>query len=495
MIDMTATNERPRGLRGEWINHTDHLARPRLSDEEHRAFGEVLRHYGPYSVFRAFTTYFRAGSGMPMYVGHGQYFDFDHVLGRLLGLSGLSTGFGGQIYGGGKGHDLFGMTASSLGEAVERVLGAIACVELRRELLTGSYRDLAGRGLTCLHPDEAPIFAPEQYAAEADKFEQWAEDTRLGWVPGRRLLSGEQVYVPAQLVMLFYARDEEEPRIGLAPSGGLASHINAWESLFHAILELFERDAVNLRWHARIPLDRIVLDRPIRSKPLRRLLETAEGAPSPIRFFHHNLDLEEYPVVTVKQFDPAFRRYGYYAGGGVADDVEEAMLSALTEFSQAERSLKICLAAPDWEFSSAFSRQFHIDEDATPEQFTNYIQVIPYYGYEESRHRLDWYLDDGGEVPLSTLPTVADRSPTRRWEQLRALLRARGWDPIVFDLTPPQFEQTRLVKVVMPQLSPPYPPSAPGLGHPRYAEVPLAAGRTDHPLTYAELNHAPLPYP
>lgn len=492
MSTLGSPSRRP--LRGEWINHTDPLLKPRLSDVEFNAVHEVLEYYHPYGPLRMFTTYFRPGTGKPMYVAHGQPFDFDHVLGRLLGTSGLSTGFGGRIYGGGKGHDLFGTTVSSIGEVVERVLGSLAYVSYQERIVYGSYRELAGKGVNCLHPEQFPIFAPEQLAQDP-LFEAWTEDSHLGWIPGNRLRAGDQVYVPAQLAMLLYLRAPDEPVIGLAPSGGLASHISRRDALWHAVLELIERDAVNLRWYTGIPLDRVVVDRPVANPVLRRLLATAATQPGEIQFYVHNMDLHDYPVVTAVERDPWLRRYSYFAGGGVSDDIEEAMLSALTEYSQAERSLRISLAAPDWEFTEAFGQQFAIDKHATAKDFSNYIQVIPFYGFEENRSRVSWFYDGGREIPLSSLPTRPDAAPENRWSRLTRLLDDRGWDPIVFDFSLEQFRHTSLIKVVMPELTPPYPPASPGLGNPRYRSVPVSAGYRDTPVEFADLNVNPLPYP
>jgi ribosomal protein S12 methylthiotransferase accessory factor len=481
-------------LRSEWLNHSDSLLKPTMSDTEFAAIKEVLDYYHPHGPLRAFTTYFRSGSGKPMYVAHGQYFDLDHVLGRILGVPGLSTGFGSQVYGGGKGHDLFGTTASSVGEAVERVLGSLAYVTHMDRIVTGSYRDLSAKGLPCLHPEQCPIFAPEQLATDT-RFEAWTEDTTLGWIRGTRLRSGTELYVPAQLVMLFYLQGPDEPLIGLAPSGGLASHVSRRDAIWHGVLELFERDAVNLRWYGGVPLDRVVIDRPLRNLALRRLLETAGQQPGEIKFYVHNLDLHEYPVITAVERDGWLRRYSYFAGGGVSNDAEEAMLSALTEYAQAERSLRISMATPDWEFTEAFGRQFAIEKDATALDFGNYIQVIPFYGFEENRGRVSWFYDGGSEVPLSELPHRVDDDPEQQWNALMGLLDDRGWDPIAFDFSLPQFQHTSLMKVVLPELTPPYPPSSPGLGNPRYRTVPFESGRRDHILTFDELNNQPLPYP
>ena len=96
---------------------------------------------------------------------------------------------------------------------------------------------------------------------------------------------------------------------------------------------------------------------------------------------------------------------------------------------------------------------------------------------------------------LSELPSLADDSADARWALLTNVLEARRWDPVVFDLSPPQFRRTALMKVVMPELSGPFPPSSPGLGHPRYYHTPADAGHRDRPLEWEDLRHEPLPYP
>ena len=477
------------------LNHCQSFLPSRMSMEEASAINEMLSLYSPYGALRTFTTYFRPGSGLPMYVGHGQYFDFDYVMRRVLGLSGLSTGFGTQVYGGGKGHDLFGMLASSIGEGIERVLGSFAYLAYQDRFKYGSYKDLKNLKLNPIHPSLVEILAPEQYEDPNNLFDIWTEDTILGWIPGNRLFSNEEVWVPAQLVMMFYFRNADEPSIGLAPSGGLANHISKKEALYHGICELFERDAVNIRWYSKIPLDQIVIDRPIDHPKLRRLLKSCEQNPGDLKFFYHNLDTNDFPVVTALQFDKWYSRYGYYAGGGVGNDIEQVMLSSMTEFSQAERSLKICLTTNNWEFSDAFANMFDIREDAQREEFNNFIQVMPYYGYQTNQEKASWYFQGGNDVPLSSLLTSQDKSLKSRWNFLEDVLHRHGWDPVIFDFTPSGMKHTSLMKVFMPELSAPYPPSAPGLGHSRYYTLPVETGHATTPRKFEELTSDPLPYP
>ena len=51
------------------------------------------------------------------------------------------------------------------------------------------------------------------------------------------------------------------------------------------------------------------------------------------------------------------------------------------------------------------------------------------------------------------------------------------------------------MKVFMPELSAPYPPSVPGLAHSRYYTLPVETGHAKTPRKFEELTCDPLPYP
>jgi ribosomal protein S12 methylthiotransferase accessory factor len=477
------------------VNHHRPVLKPSLGRDEVLALDEVERYYVPNGVLRLFTTYFRAGPGADGHVGHGQYFDFDHVVSRVLDVPGLSTMFGAQVYGGGKGLDLFDMYVSSIGEGVERLLGSFATFEWHDRIRYGSYRAMESQGLRCLHPEECPIFSEAQFRDPHFQFDRWREDSLLGWIPGRHLISGDEVYVPAQLVLFVYTRLADEPRIGIASSGGLASHIGDYQARLHAVTELMEREAINIRWHARVPLDRIVLDVPIADRGLRRSLQRRARGVAPPSFYYQNLDLVEFPVVTAISFDPWLNRLSYNAGGGIGSGVEQAMRSALAEYVQSERSLRIAQLTRDWDFGDALKVLFDIGEDATPEKFLRFIQAIAFYGYAANADRAAWYFRGGGEVALSELVAKDKEFDHDPWARLCDALRLRRIDPILFDFTPRAFRHTKLWKAFIPQLTQAYPQSAPALGHPRFLSVPREAGRTDAVTTTEDLLAEPIPYP
>lgn len=490
-----ASYPRRDGVVSQTFNCRRPVIKPKLDRDETAALAEVEELYCPSGFIRLLTTYFRPASGAGLNVGHGQYFDFDHITSRLLGVAGLNSSYASQVYGGGKGLDLHETYVSSMGEGIERVLGSFAFLSWADRLQTGTRREMEDRGNRCLGPEDLPIFSEAQHADPHFAFDRWDDNTEMGWIPGKRLYSGETVWVPAQLVLFIYYRPDDEPLIGLAPSGGLASHISTDRAIYHALDELIERDAVNLRWHARVPLDTVVMDVVPRSPRIRQALEQLErgiGAPT---FYLQNLDFFEFPVLTAIEFDNWLPELRYNAGGGIGASPDAAMRSALGEYCQSERSLRICQLADNWQFETAFHRLFGIHADAEPYEFTRFVQAITYYGHPRNQERADWYFNGGGEITLSELYARCDAADPDPHRRIHMAMQARGIDPIMFDFTPKDFRQTKVWKAFIPELSQPYPPQSPALGHPRYLACPVAAGYRETPIDQAYLLADPLPYP
>lgn len=475
----------------ELLNQRRPVIKPRLTSVEGRALAEAESLYSPQGVLRLLTTYFRSGIGGGSHVGHGQFCDFDHMVSRILGVPGVATSYGSQVYGGGKGLDMFEMYVSTMGEGIERLLGSFAVFDWDDQVVHGTYAELTARGMNCLHPDELPVFSDRQFSDPNFGFDRWGEDDEVGWVPGKRLMSGETCFVPAQLVLFIYYRSSDEPRIGLAPSGGMASHISRERAIVHAVAELIERDAINLRWHNEIPLDRIVVDVPLRVPAVNRAWRDLQQIVNPPTLYLHNLDFEEFPVLTAVSFDDWLEELSYNAGGGVGFDLDSSIQSALGEYAQSERSIRICQMGGNWQFSSSFQSLFGISADASPSKFARYIQAITYYGYRCNRDQTRSYFENGPDILLSDLYAKSDEFAPDPMERLVNSLKLRKIDPIMFDFTPPGLTSISLWKAFIPELTDPYPPSSPAVGHPRYREVAARTGREPA----GELRHDAVPYP
>jgi ribosomal protein S12 methylthiotransferase accessory factor len=279
--------------------------------------------------------------------------------------------------------------------------------------------------------------------------------------------------------------------IGYSVSGGLSCHVSEQDALFHGITEVIERDQVNLRWYCRIPPEELVVDAPPDDHRLRTLLEDIASLPGDVRFYSHSLDFPEVPVITAVQMDEWLTRLAWNAGGGVGIDGEAALYGAITEFCQAERTMRMSVLAPQRSVSEAVAAMFDIAEDADASQMTLFFQAIGFYGHRVNQPKLDWYIKDNPQTTLAELPLRRPRSAADRLAHLDAVLARKGIDPIVFDFTPDAMDALRLMKVCIPELTFAFLQSKPMLGHPRFAQV---MEELDLPFS-GEFNPDPLPYP
>ncbi|HEX4952748.1 MAG TPA: YcaO-like family protein [Thermoanaerobaculia bacterium] len=482
-------------LKTEYLNPHVEALFYRMSQEEGEGLADLLAFYSPYGPLRKVVTYFGPAGGMPIHVGHSEYYDFDYMLRRITGLSALDSGLSQSLFAGGKGGNVPHMFISSLAEAVERVLGCLAVFEKSDQIVYASYRDMQRRGYECLGPGDIPLFADEQHERRQIYYERFTDDSFVGWIEGRQLLSGRKLWMPVQMVALFYSLRPDEALVGYSTSGGLASHISEREALFHGITELIERDAVNLRWVSKMAPLLVDLDREVRSPELANLLAMSRGLPGDFGFYLQTVDIPEVPVITVLQVCRWLKKWSYYAGGGVNLDIDSAMLQALTEFGQSERSLRLAQTAPDRYFAHGVRQMFDVPEDTPVSQIDIFFKIIAYYGYAKNVRKMDGYLAGERRINLSDIATDDSPNSEVRYQRLLAVLAKHKIDPIVFDFTPPQMKQVRLMKAYILELAPPYLHSKPLLGHPRFYEMPVKLGYRDSPLGFDDLLTDPMPYP
>jgi len=462
------------------------------------AIKELLDVYNPLTgPIQNIVTYHGTRGGCPAYVGHCKYYDVDDILRKITGVSSIKVGMKETLFAGGKGVHIVDMLLGCLGETVERVIGSYAYFDNNVvKIVEGSYNSLKSKGINCIQPEKLPLFHPEQYKERNFPYKPFNRDSHLGWVKGKKLISGEEIYLPAQLVMIFYFPKPKEDLIGYATSGGLDSHINIFEAIYHGICELIERDAVNTRWICKIPPEKIVFNNnDISSTELKSILNAMEGLPMNIDFYYHPTDIKEVSVVTAISIENHFKRYSYHPGGGADIDVEKAILRSLTEFTQAERNLKLALLFPSREHSHSIDKVFGIGEDAPVSKINIFFKVVIYYGYKKNLEKLRWYLKEGDELPIKSIPSIKLETSKEKYEFILDVMKKYEIDPIFFDFTPNIFKKLKLVKIFIPELTLPFLTSFPYLGHPRYLNLPMKIGMLDRPLTYEELVKDPHPYP
>ncbi|MEJ3748447.1 YcaO-like family protein [Actinomycetes bacterium KLBMP 9797] len=490
--------------------NTGREALPYLAGPRQRAaIDDLLSCYSPLmGPTRRAGTYLGSTGPFHIFPGHADFLDLDHYLSRVFGMPSLDTGVQKNLFGGGKGYGLPDMFLSSLGETVERVAGALAMVDSSRYAVT-TARDLRRRHLTCLGQDEVWLFAPDQYGQPGFQYEPFTDTTTLTWIRGNRLVAGDEVWVPAQLVDLLHPSHPDEVPIGYSVTGGLSCHVSTEDALFHAITEVLERDAMNLRWYAGVAPERLEVDVTPRLSRTRTLLDELAHLPGAVHTYHHNADFFEVPTLTTVGVSPWLTHYSYAAGGGADTSTERCLLKSLGEYGQSSVTLRFGLMSPDRRVGEAVARIFDMTADADLQKIELFFQLLGYYGHVENHGKLQWYLHGGATIQLSELRGRTDTTgvlgddhapAAAKLPHLVRLLHGRGIDPIVFDFTPPGLASLRVVKVYMPEFTMPFLPSRPVLGHPRFAEARRMLGAADAPppsgVSFVDgLVRDPLPYP
>jgi bacteriocin biosynthesis docking scaffold, SagD family len=149
----------------------------------------------------------------------------------------------------GKGMTMVEAQESALGEALERYSGAFWKTE---EIIFRPRRELDRQSLD---PRELVLFAPTQYPKLP--YSAYCEESVLGWVSARSLITDQLVCVPALAVFMTYEVQSPAEFIFPITSNGLAAGPTLVEAVLRGIYEVLERDAAMITWLNRLPCTRV----------------------------------------------------------------------------------------------------------------------------------------------------------------------------------------------------------------------------------------------
>lgn len=388
------------------------------------------------------------------------------------------------IPGGGKGVGIGRPLLGAMGELAERLLAVLHFQAVVDELESGSWEQMSGRGLDALGPGELPLFAPEQYGRRGFRFEPFLPDTPLRWLRARRLLTGEPVYVPAQLVLLYYKRAAGEAMIGYPTSGGLGFHTDARRAVLHALYEYVERDAVNVRWYCRLAPARVEFDLAAYLSGRWHLRHTRIVTPSldGIEVYLNTLDVP-IPVFTVIARDLSRSERRFLGSGGAWANRDRALAQALFELGQTRAVL-----------NSFKPGAKVIRADSSTDEMSDFLDGAVYFGYPENLPRLSWYTS-GPTAAWGDVPSFEFEDEDAEYDGMLEWARSGSLNPVVIDMDGACWPGVSVVRVIVPELTGACVAANPYLGHPRYYDLPYRLGLADHRLTFEELNPDPIPFP
>lgn len=207
------------------------------------------------------------------------------------------------------------------------------------DVMRCSLRDLERQGLR--HAD------PTRLARIAGNI--WNAEQAIDWAPMTDLVTGDQVWVPSDVVGVAVHRSYwTDSNLGafVASTNGLASGLDVAEATVSALFEVVERDAVTLGKAApvRIDLDIDALLSVV-GRDVVALVETIRSKGMMVKVFDVTHDAL-LPTFIAEIHDTEQPRSGVFMGYGNGFDVDRALVRAITEAVQA-RGLIIAGARDD----------------------------------------------------------------------------------------------------------------------------------------------------
>jgi ribosomal protein S12 methylthiotransferase accessory factor len=357
--------------------------------------------------------------------------------------------------------------ASAVGEALERYSASF----VPEDALVFSSASQLG---AAVEPERFALFSESQYATPGFPFRRFTADTRVAWVAGQALPDGEPAWLPAELIFLTGTAVEGKRPIGYATSSGMACSETRAATLVRGLCELLERDAFMIAWANRLSLPLLDWSGDDRIGELDRRFFASTGlayAAVDLSCFH------QVPSVlgVVRARRGCAGALGVGAGTGAT--IERAWWKALAEaFAARAAGAKLALLESDSDRIASF-------ED-----------------------HIRYYADDGRAAAADFLTASPERTSTiavaplavDHVDELCARVAAAGSSAYVVDVTSPDVAELGLTvtKVVAPELCAlDVAHDARFLGGRRLYEAAAAAGLRDAPLTEANLNPDPHPFP
>lgn len=362
---------------------------------------------------------------------------------------------------------------AAIGEGVERYCGNWLPADLPpTELRVGTSADLTADGLPCATAEDLPRFSSWQLARPRFPYEPLRADTPTLWARCTDL-DGEALWLPASLVYLNWrqSRFRSLPRTHHLNYAGIATGAGVDDARDRGVLEIVERDALEVWWH---------LDGPtfgIDPATVPGLVDDLRGS-----------DLQVWLVAMPSEFAPAVaalvydeKRGIYAAGFSAALDPERAARKAVLEAVHTWIYTQGCTSADGWVFravaeglmAKGLTLDFRPDADYAAAAGPQFEKVI-----DLGAHVQVW-LD-----PATHQEARRFRSPSLGIRPLSALrpttmadvyerLRLRGHRVLTRDLTTSDVRRTalRVVRTFITGLVPNAPAAFSYLGMPRFREA------------------------
>lgn len=139
----------------------------------------------------------------------------------------------------------------TLGETLERYAQYMLFGEKRTEIRFASLDEMSRNEQAVLSVPSLQLFDDKQLARPGFPFSKITSETKIGWIPGVLLPSGQACWIPAQQGAVGYHGRPGEPRFAEGVTTGTAAHTLPAKAVRNALLELMQIDAAMGHWYGR----------------------------------------------------------------------------------------------------------------------------------------------------------------------------------------------------------------------------------------------------
>ncbi|MFV2195019.1 YcaO-like family protein [Nocardiopsis sp. LOL_012] len=367
---------------------------------------------------------------------------------------------------------------AAIAEGVERYCGNWLPADLPPgELRVGSRAELLAADVPPIDPGDLPVFAPWQYDRDGFPYARLTEDTPTLWARCEHL-DGTEVWMPDSLIHLNWrqSRFRHLPRVHHLNYAGIATGQGVDDARDRGVMEVVERDALELWWHLDGPTFGIdPASVPGLSDHLRD---------SALKVWLVAMPSEFAPAVAALAYDG--ERGLYAAGFSAALDPVRAAHKAVLEAVHTWVYTQGCTSADGWVFRAVeqglMARGLYLDFradatylDAAGGQCERIIDLGAHVQlwldprvHTEARRFTEPAL---GTRPISALSAVS-------MDEVYQRLSERGHRVITRDLTTSDVRRTplRVVRSFVTGLVPNAPAAFTYLGMPRFGDAALERG-------------------
>lgn len=356
----------------------------------------------------------------------------------------------------------------------------------KRTVIRDSYRNVADRALD---PVTVGVHAKEQYERPGFPFEPFDPDRAIDWVWGYSFGKERPILVPELLA--YYSMGCGHGFV-YETSNGCALGGSLEEAVLYGILEAVERDSFLLTWYAQLPLPRLDLDS-ANDRELRLMVDRVRAvAGYDIILFNSTME-HGIPSVWAIAKNTRSKGVNLICAAGAHPDPMRAVKSTIHELSGMLLTLDEKFAKNREEYARMLHDPFLVRD------MDDHSML---YALPEAEERLQFLLD--ANRPLRPFDEEFRRKAPHDdlTDDLKDIIRAiqrSNLDVIVVNQTTPETERNGLycVKVLIPGMLPMtfghHLARVTGLG--RVMQVPVQLGYAKGPLTAAQLNPHPHPFP